>query len=100
MPVKGAERVIRAAEVPNVFTDERIRQLIADEQIRDLLAVDLGSLADGIRSVARSYADESKAQTSNELHKEIKALRSAALKRKYEQAAILVGKCQQKHATC
>jgi len=54
MPVKGAERVIRAAEVPNVFTDERIRQLIADEQIRDLLAVDLGSLADGIRSVARS----------------------------------------------
>jgi hypothetical protein len=80
--------VIALADVPVVFNDAFIRELVALARLPP--SADLNVFAAGVRETARIYAKDAREGDVNELHHEIAALYDAASQRRYDDAAGLL----------
>jgi hypothetical protein len=73
--------------VPRIFSDDNVRQLVAQAKLPLLPDADLLRFAAGLRSAAEIYIRDVRVADDNAVHHEIEALYRAAHRRRYEEAA-------------
>jgi hypothetical protein len=74
-------------DVPQIFSDDNVRQLVADAKLPFPPHADLPRFAAGIRGAAEIYISDLGAGDDNAVHHEINGLYSAAHRRSYLDAA-------------
>jgi len=81
-------RAIAVDEVALKFTDRRLKKLAHDAKLPAI--GDFGRFARSVRGDVTAYVQASRVPSSNDLHREIKALYRAANRKEYELVAVLL----------
>ena len=85
--MKGV-RAIQVDDVPTIFNDRRLKKLARDGKLPP--EADFLRFARSMRGAVRDYALAVRAPSSNDLHREIKALHRAADREQYDELANLL----------
>jgi hypothetical protein len=82
MPAKKQLRIIASNDVPQVFSDAKVRRLVTKAQLRLPPNADLARFAAIIRCAAENYISDAGAGDDNTVHHEIRALYFAVRRRR------------------